>query len=299
AMLGPILFLFAFAALARRMSELRQSARAISEVAVRLAEPETVAGDQVATLSQATRRELTSMGDGVERALARAAELETRVKAEVSTLERSYSDNERKIRSLIAEMADQREAIVASGSRVRDTIANAHTSISGDLDAAGERLSERLSEAVERISLEGTQIAVSIVGVGESLAARLRETSRQTADDIVARVEQVDGRVKTAGEALLAEVDERGANLVDRINASQTALVDALGAHGDRVTERIAETSERARSAVSGYAEDIVSRVEQSSARATEAIQTHGNATVDLLVETSAAISDTLGARSD
>ena len=70
------------------------------------------------TLSQAIRRELTSMGDGVERALARAAELGTRVKSEVSTLERSYSDNERKIRSLIAEMADQREAIVASGARV-------------------------------------------------------------------------------------------------------------------------------------------------------------------------------------
>ena len=230
AMLGPILFIFAFAALARRMGELRQSARAISEVAVRLAEPETVAGEHVATLSQAIRRELTSMGDGVERAIARAAELETRVKAEVSTLERSYSDNERKIRSLIAEMADQREAILASGTRVRDAIANAHSGISGDLQSAGDSLSERLNEAgqrlaaalgstseeiaismnrtgssaVERIAAEGTQIAISIAGVGETLASRLVETSRQTADSIVARVERVDGRIKSAGEILLA-----------------------------------------------------------------------------------------------
>ena len=109
AALGPIIFMFAFAALSRRLRELRQSARAISQVAVRLAEPETMAGEHVANLSQAIRRELTSMGDGVERALARAAELETRVRSEVSTLERSYSDNERKIRLLIAEMADQRE----------------------------------------------------------------------------------------------------------------------------------------------------------------------------------------------
>ena len=109
AALGPIIFMFAFAALSRRLRELRQSARAISQVAVRLAEPETMAGEHVANLSQAIRRELTSMGDGVERALARAAELETRVRSEVSTLERSYSDNERKIRLLIAEMADQRD----------------------------------------------------------------------------------------------------------------------------------------------------------------------------------------------
>ncbi len=97
AALGPIFFIFGFAALARKLGELRQSARAISQVAVRLAEPESEAGEHLATLSQAIRRELTSMGDGVERALARAAELETRVKSEVSTLERSYSDNERKI----------------------------------------------------------------------------------------------------------------------------------------------------------------------------------------------------------
>ncbi|MFZ0602549.1 MAG: hypothetical protein WAN05_14560, partial [Roseiarcus sp.] len=126
AALGPIIFMFAFAALSRRLRELRQSARAISQVAVRLAEPETMAGEHVANLSQAIRRELTSMGDGVERALARAAELETRVRSEVSTLERSYSDNERKIRLLIAEMADQRESIVTSGTRVRDSIATAH-----------------------------------------------------------------------------------------------------------------------------------------------------------------------------
>ena len=147
AALGPIFFMFAFAALSRRLRELRQSARAISQVAVRLAEPEAMAGEHVANLSQAIRRELTSMGDGVERALARAAELETRVRSEVSTLERSYSDNERKIRLLIAEMADQREAIVTSGTRVRDAIATAHDSITADLDSAGGNLSERLDRS--------------------------------------------------------------------------------------------------------------------------------------------------------
>ena len=146
AALAPIIFMFAFAALSRRLRELRQSARAISQVAVRLAEPETMAGEHVANLSQAIRRELTSMGDGVERALARAAELETRVRSEVSTLERSYSDNERKIRLLIAEMADQRELIVTSGTRVRDAIATAHDSIAQDLVTAGDNLSERLAE---------------------------------------------------------------------------------------------------------------------------------------------------------
>ena len=209
AALGPILFMFGFAALANRLRELRQAARAISQVAVRLAEPETSAGDRIVSLSHAIRRELTSMGDGVERAVARAAELETRVKSEVSTLERSYSDNERRIRSLIAEMADQRESIVAGGTRVRDAISEAHGGIVQDLDSTGLRLSERLTEAgqriaaslgasseeiamamdrtgsatVERLVSEGAQLAASISGVGDSVALRVADTSRRTADE--------------------------------------------------------------------------------------------------------------------
>ena len=50
---------------------------------MRLAEPEALATEQVVTLSQAIRREVASMGDGIERALARASELETLVRSEV------------------------------------------------------------------------------------------------------------------------------------------------------------------------------------------------------------------------
>ncbi|MBV9290701.1 MAG: hypothetical protein JO288_23280, partial [Hyphomicrobiales bacterium] len=278
ATLAPIFCIFAFAALTRRLGELRQSARAISQVAVRLAEPETMAGEHVATLSQAIRRELTSMGDGVERALTRAAELETRVRSEVSTLARTYSDNERKIQSLIAEMADQREAILASGSRVEEAITTAQARIAHDLDSAGTTLSERLTQTgqrlaasfgassdeivsamdrsgaatLERLAAEGAQIAVSIAGVGESLAARLGETSQRTAGDMVDRIGDVDGRIKAAGEALGASMDARSDELIARLNSSQSSIVDAIGLYGDQVAARVTEVGDSAHQAVAG-----------------------------------------------
>ena len=226
----------------------QQSARAISQVAVRLAEPETMAGEHVANLSQAIRRELTSMGDGVERALARAAELETRVRSEVSTLERSYSDNERKIRLLIAEMADQRESIVTSGTRVRDAITIAHDAIAEHLDSHGSKLSERINDTgqrlsaslgassedialaldrtgsatLERIVAEGARMSVSIAGIGESLAERLADTSQKAAGDILARVGEVDNRFRAIGENLLHRVGDRGDDLIERIESRRT-----------------------------------------------------------------------------
>ena len=57
-----------------------------------------------------------------------------------------------RIRLLIAEMADQREAIVTSGTRVRDAIATAHDGIAADLNSAGASLSERLTETGQRLT---------------------------------------------------------------------------------------------------------------------------------------------------
>src|SRR5664279_2838868 len=98
ALIGPVIFFLSMGAVLRRSQETRHTARSMAEVAIRLAEPETIATEQVVSLSQAIRREVSSMGDGIERALARASEMETMVRAEVSSLERTYGENERRIR---------------------------------------------------------------------------------------------------------------------------------------------------------------------------------------------------------
>ena len=76
AALLPIIFFFGVAHMAWRAQELRLIAQSMASVAIRLAEPEGVARDSIVTVGQAIRREVSAMGDGVERALARAGELE-------------------------------------------------------------------------------------------------------------------------------------------------------------------------------------------------------------------------------
>src|SRR5262249_58182216 len=99
AMLGvvffvPIIFFYVLAHMAWRSQELRLITQAIAEVAMRLAEPETVARESIVTVGQAIRREVAALGDGVERALARAAELQTRMGDEPSALQHAYSETE-------------------------------------------------------------------------------------------------------------------------------------------------------------------------------------------------------------
>ena len=163
---GPVIVFAVTATLLRRGQEMRLAARSMTEVAVRLAEPETIATEQMVTLSQAIRREVASMGDGIERALARASELETLVRSEVSNLERSYSDNERRVRSLIDELASERESILTNADRVRGAIALAHDNLSRDLAGASSRFAESVGEAAG-------QVTASLNSKGEEIKAAL------------------------------------------------------------------------------------------------------------------------------
>ena len=96
--------IWSFAAMLRRAQEMRQAAKSMTEAAIRLMQPESIATDSINTVGRAIRREVAAMGDGVERALARATQLESMVQGEVLNLQRSYSDSEIRLRTLITDL---------------------------------------------------------------------------------------------------------------------------------------------------------------------------------------------------
>ncbi|NWG24657.1 MAG: hypothetical protein HXY30_09660, partial [Pseudorhodoplanes sp.] len=64
----PVVLFFVIALLLSRARELRLIAQSMTEVAMRLGEPENFANEAIVTVGQAIRREVAAMGDGVERA---------------------------------------------------------------------------------------------------------------------------------------------------------------------------------------------------------------------------------------
>jgi len=148
----PIVFFYLLAHMAWRSQELRLITQSMAEVAMRLAEPETVASESVVTVGQAIRREVAAMGDGVERALARAAELETLVANEVSALEHAYNDNEVRIRALLQDLGSQRDSLVNQAGQIRDAINSVHLDLSHDISQISELVAQQVDEASRRIT---------------------------------------------------------------------------------------------------------------------------------------------------
>ncbi len=86
---APVLLFYFLASLSWRGQELRMIAQSMAQVAIRFSEPEGTASDSMVTVGQAIRREVAAMGDGVERAIARAGELESLVANEFAAPERA------------------------------------------------------------------------------------------------------------------------------------------------------------------------------------------------------------------
>src|SRR5579862_6155794 len=237
AALLPIIFFFGIAHMAWRAQELRLITQSMAQVAMRLAEPESVARDSIVTVGQAIRREVAAMGDGVERALARAGELETLVQNEVASLERAYSDNEIRIRGLLQDLASQRDTLVGQAEQVRSAINNVHIDLTQDLSTISDLVGQQVNEAAQRITHslaeKGEHITLSLGQVGDEM------------------IQQLTGR----GGDLLERLEATSSETTRAITRASDQLTAGLSFKTDHVGEDFAEI-------VSGLEEMMTARLE-------------------------------------
>lgn len=257
---APIILFFLSASIARRGQELRLIAQSMAQLAIRFSEPETVASDAVVTVGQAIRREVAAMGDGVERAIARAGELESLVANEVAALERGFADNEVRIRALLQDIAHQRDNLVGQAEQVRNAIAGVQVDLKQDIAVISDAIAARVDEVSQRITQELTERGDHIVRAlgnncdnlifdlderGAGLLEKLRLNANETARAVYDAADQLNASLNFK----TGNVHSEFAELADRIE-------DMMNERVDRVTSGFAEKSVQ-------IVDDIATRTEQ------------------------------------
>ena len=240
--LGPICLFWFLAYFAWRTDELRIRSSTMTEVAIRLAEPDRMAEQSVATLGQAVRRQVAFMNDAVTRALGRAGELEALVHNEVTALERSYDENERKIRGLIQELAGERNALLNTSERVTHTL---------------RTLGSEVPTLIEKLSTQQVTLARIIEGAGSNLTQLESALSASTGkfEHVVgARTEELQGMLENYTSALGSALGARtqqmqmlfedyartlDGNLASRAEALDMQLVERTKALDYAFSERL------------------------------------------------------------
>ncbi len=229
-LLLPIALFWFLALLLRRAQELRLMSSAMTEVAIRLAEPDRMAEQQIASVGQAVRRQVSFMNEAVSRALGRAGELEALVHKEVSTLEASYSENEHRIRSLLAQMSGERESLLNTSERVNVALKE----ISREVPALVDKLSEqqhKLTSFIDGTSQNLMQLEGSLASVTNNVAGTL--------DNQTEKIEALfHGFANTLGAALGNRTEELQTVFEEYVRALDAAMESRQQALDTQLVER-------------------------------------------------------------
>src|SRR6266566_7219850 len=243
----PIIFFYVLAHMAWRSQELRLITQSMADVAMRLAEPETVARESIVTVGQAIRREVTAMGDGIERALARAAELETLVANEVSALEHAYNDNEVRIRALLQDLGSQRDTLVGQAGQIRDAINSVHLDLSSDISQISQLVAEQVNEASRRITHtlaeKGEHITRALGNAGETMIQALGERGGDLLERLETTSQETSQAIAAASDRLTSTLNFKTDHIGDEFTEITANLQHMMSVRLDRVTEGFAQKS--------------------------------------------------------
>ncbi|MGI8527076.1 MAG: hypothetical protein ACR2K5_13025 [Pseudolabrys sp.] len=288
----PVTLFYAIAHIIRRTHDLRLVVQTMAEVAMRLAEPETAARESIVNVGQAIRREVAAMGDGVERALARAAELEALVHNEVSALERAYNDNEVRIRDLLAELTTQRDTLVGQAEQVRNAIASVHLDLSHDITSVGDLVAEKVNDVAQRVTRslteKGEHITLALGHAGDSMIDTLSERGSGLLQRLETTSDRATTAISSASDRLSASLNFKTDHIHDEFADLSTRLQQMMASRLDQVTQNFAQKS-------SAVIEQMASRSQQ----ATEALTSTGAQLSESIAARTEEVNNTLRATGD
>lgn len=281
----PIALFWFIALLIWRAQELKLMSSAMTEVAIRLAEPDRMAEQQIASVGQAVRRQVNHMNEAVSRALGRAGELEALVHNEVASLEQSYTQNESRIRGLLEELAGERNALLSTSERVNFTMKE----LGSDIPMLVDKLSEQQVKLARFIEQAGQ----NLVGLEQSIAVN----ANQLATTVGERTHELRSVLEHRTDEIAAALSG-GTQRIEGALANQAEIIDRRLIHHTENIETVFSgfaqgldgALEQRTDQMHGVLEDMTGALEKAIGNRTELLQT-------VLEEYTRALDSTLLAR--
>ena len=269
---GPIGLMFAVAVISYRAEEMRLRSSAMTEVAVRLAEPDRMAEQSVASLGQAVRRQVSFMNDAVSRAIGRAGELEALVHNEVSSLERSYADNEQKIRGLIQELSGERNALFSTSERVAGTLRSLGSEVPGLIETLSSQ-QIKLAKIIEGASQNLTQLEGAIATQSGNFETVVGERTQRLETVLGEYTQALSGTLDSRMEQIGTTIASRTGDLQLVFEEYTRALDTTLGQRADEFDDKLGSRTAEIGASLTEHTNNFLERTQVIDAQLIERTQ--------------------------
>jgi hypothetical protein len=237
----PLAVFWVVAFLMYQAEDLRLRSSAMTEVAIRLAEPDRSAEQAVASLGQSVRKQVGFMNEAIAQAVGRAGELEALVHSEVVKLDQSFAANESRIRRLLNQLAQERNELTGTSDQVHATL----RAMGAEVPALIEKLNSqqlKLSRIIETagenlIALESKLLDASgtLEGTLGARTTALQATLSDHAGMLTSVVDGAESRIVAAQTRLSGTIEGQTSHLQTVLDEYTTALNVSLGSRTEQL----------------------------------------------------------------
>lgn len=260
----PLVLIAILSELMVQARALSRTTREISRLAVRITEPEGLAGNRVASVGVAVRRELDVLSAALDATLDRVAAVESLIENQVSAVERAGGRAQMRaqmIRDLLQQERDSLSgvaeqlsgtagAIVQSVSAQVGLVRDAHERAVQDLRSAEAGLARQfesyraMTDEQSRIAAERTKEIEAATRSLEQVTAASAQSAAHVLSRLTEQRESLAGASDRLGEesSRLTAMLEREQALVTRVEGAAGELADKL----DKTIESASENLDRA-----------------------------------------------------
>ena len=189
------------------------------------------------------------MNDAISRALGRAGELEAMVHNEVTLLERSYEENERKVRALIQELSGERHALVNTSDHICESL---------------QRLGGEIPTLIDKLSDQQIKLASVIAGAGDNLTAletTLASSVGSLESSVGERTDQLRGMLETYTAGLAMALGNRSDQLQSALDEQLQRLDNSFGDRTENLQAVFEEYARALDAALANRAEALDSQL--------------------------------------
>jgi hypothetical protein len=297
----PLAVFWVVAFLMYQAEDLRLRSSAMTEVAIRLAEPDRSAEQAVASLGQSVRKQVGFMNEAIAQAVGRAGELEALVHSEVVKLDQSFAANESRIRRLLNQLAQERNELTGTSDQVHATL----RAMGAEVPALIEKLNSqqlKLSRIIETagenlIALESKLLDASgtLEGTLGARTTALQATLSDHAGMLTSVVDGAESRIVAAQTRLSGTIEGQTSHLQTVLDEYTTALNVSLGSRTEQLQTVLSDHAGMLTSVVDG----AESRIVAAQTRLSGTIEGQTSHLQTVLDEYTTALNVSLGSRTE
>ncbi|MDR3471684.1 MAG: hypothetical protein P4M09_08355 [Devosia sp.] len=276
-----------------RLNDLGQQNDEIRAALARFSEPEQASGGNIISIRHAVHKELAVFNEHLDRSLDKTGEIETVIRREVETLERTFAENERRMLALVQELARQRETVVSATEQVRDVVKANRETLNVEFAGLASQIAEAGSHArgvVEQVNIDlRGELSARGLEFADALRRTVSEELQPINEALGTQVRSLDALLSAGDGGLVSlfgkQAETLSAELTstwDRLSGELTGQAKLTGEMAGNVTRIVEQSLEsninRLESRIASASQEMLGIIENAAEAASQKIGEAGTA---------------------